>query len=130
MLMDSDQVEYLEYLCREKDDINDIIVVSNEGLPIALASSTTEFSDQTLVSGMSIALKYISQELISEITESDLKCVLIDCTNGVVLIQQLNQNCVLVASCKKDATLSELDIPSIQKYFSANTPKSLSSIVD
>jgi len=127
--MDSDQTEYLEYLCSENDDIIDLIVVSNEGLPIALASAT-EFSDPTLVSGMGIALKYISQDLISEITESNLKRLLIDCTNGVVLIQQLNQNGVLVASCKKDATLSELDIPSIQKYFSTNPPKSLSNIVD
>ena len=130
MLMNSDLVEYLEYLCSENDDIHDLIVVSNEGLPIALASSITGITDQTLVSGMCTALKYIGQELISEMTVSDLKRILVDCSGGLILIQQLNQNSILVASCKKDVVLSELDIPSIQMYFSANPPKSLSNIVD
>ena len=128
--MNSDLAEYLEYLCSENDDIHDLIVVSNEGLPIALASSITGITDQTLVSGMCTALKYIGQELISEMTVSDLKRILVDCSGGLILIQQLNQNSILVASCKKDVVLSELDIPSIQMYFSANPPKSLSNIVD
>ena len=130
MLMDSDLAEYLEYLCSENDDIFSLIVVSIEGLPIALASSTMGLTDQTLVSGMCTALKYIGQELISEMTASDLKRILVDCSNGLILIQQLNQKNILVASCKKDVVLSELDIPSIQMYFSANPPKSLSNIVD
>ena len=128
--MISDLAEYLEYLCSENNDIYDLIVVSNEGLPIALTSSITGFTDQTLVSGMCTALKYIGQELISEITGSNLKCILVDCSNGLILIQQLNQNGILVASCKNAAALSELDIPSIQIYFSANPPKSLSNIVE
>ncbi len=128
--MNSDLAEYLEYLCSENDNINELIVVSNEGLPIALASSIKGFTDQTLVSGMCTALKYIGQELISEITTSDLKRILVDCSNGLILIQQLNQKSILVASCKKEATLSELDISSIQMYFSDNPPKSLSNIVE
>jgi len=128
--MNSDLVEYLEYLCLENDDINDLIVVSNEGLPIALTSSITGFTDQTLVSGMCTALKYIGQELISEITGSNLKRILVDCSSGLILIQQLNQNSILVASCKNDVALSELDISSLQMYVSANPPKSLSNIVD
>ena len=128
--MNSDLAEYLEYLCSENDNINELIVVSNEGLPIALASSIKGFTDQTLVSGMCTALKYIGQELISEITTSDLKRILVDCSNGLILIQQLNQKSILVASYKKEATLSELDISSIQMYFSDNPPKSLSNIVE
>ena len=128
--MNSDLAEYLEYLCSENDNINELIVVSNEGLPIALASSINGFTDQTLVSGMCTALKYIGQELISEITTSDLKRILVDCSNGLILIQQLNQKSILVASYKKEAALSELDISSIQMYFSDNPPKSLSNIVE
>jgi len=129
MLMDSDLAEYLEYLCSENDSINGLIVVSNEGLPIALASSITEFTDQILVSGICTALNCICRELISETIDSDLKRILVDCTNGVILIQRLNQKGILVASCENAAALSELDIPSIQMHFSANSPKSLSSIV-
>ena len=128
--MDFDLTEYLEYLCSENDDIIGLIVVSNEGLPIALASSTTGFTDHTIVSGMCTALKYIGQELISEITASDLKRIMVDCSSGLVLIQQLNHNSILVASCKKEAALSQLDISSIQMYFSDNPPKSLSNIVE
>ncbi|MHA1508991.1 MAG: roadblock/LC7 domain-containing protein [Promethearchaeota archaeon] len=130
MLMNSDLAEYLEYLCSENEDINDLIVVSNEGLPIALASSIWGFTDETLVSGMCTALKFIGQGLINEITESKLKRILVDCSNGLILIQQLNQNFILVASCKNDKALSELEIPSIQMYISANPTKSLSNIVD
>ena len=129
MLMDSDLAEYLEYLCSENDSINGLIVVSNEGLPIALSPSITGFTDQILVSGICTALNCICRELISETIDSDLKRILVDCTDGVILIQRLNQKGILVASCENAAALSELDIPSILMHFSTNSPKSLSSIV-
>jgi len=128
--MNSDLTEYLEYLCSENDDIMGLLVVSNEGLPIALASSNTGSTDQTLASGMCTALKYIGKELVSETMDSDLKSILVDCTNGVILIQPLNKKVILVVSCKNAAALNELNVASIQMYFSANSPKSLSSIVD
>jgi predicted regulator of Ras-like GTPase activity (Roadblock/LC7/MglB family) len=128
--MNSDLAEYLEYLCSENDDIMGLLVVSNEGLPIALASSNTGSTDQTLVSGMCTALKCIGKELVSETMDSDLKRILVDCTNGVILIQPLNKKVILVVSCKNAAALNELNVASIQMYFSANSPKSLSSIVD
>jgi len=128
--MNSDLAEYLEYLCSENDDVNGLLVVSNEGLPIALASSNTGSADQILVSGMCTALKCIGKELSNETMDSDLKRILIDCTDGVILIQPLNKKGILVVSCKNAAALNELNIPSIQMYFSANSPKSLSSVVD
>jgi len=128
--MNSDLAVYLEYLCSENDDIHGLLVVSNEGLPIAFASSNTGNADQTLLSGMCTALKYISKELISETTDSDLKRILVDCTNGAILIQPLNKKGILVVSCKNAAALNELNVLSIQMYFSANSPKSLSSVVD
>ena len=119
--MDSDLAEYLEYLCNENDDLSGLIIVSNEGLPIAHASSITKFTDQTLLSGMCTALKCIGKELIQETIKSSLKRMLVDCTDGVILIQPLpNQEGILVASCKNAAALSELDIPSIQTYFSSH----------
>ena len=130
MLMDSELAEYLEYLCSENNSINDLIVVSNEGLPIALASSITGFTDQILVSGICTALNCICRELISETIDSDLKRILVDGTNGIILIQRLNQKGILVACCENAAALSELNIPSIQMYFSANSPKSLSNIAN
>jgi len=127
--MDSDLAEYLEYLCSENDNIDGLIVVNNEGLPIALASSIMRITDQILVSGMCTALNCIGRELISETIDSELKRILVDCTNGIILIQRLNQKGILVALCENTAALNKLDIPSIQMYFSANSPKSLSSIV-
>jgi predicted regulator of Ras-like GTPase activity (Roadblock/LC7/MglB family) len=125
MLMNSDLAEYLEYLCSENDDISGLLVVSNEGLPIALATSNTGGADQTLVSGMCTALKYIGKELISETTDSDLKRILVDCTDGLILIQPLNKKGILVVSCKNAAALKELDISSIKMYFVTDSPKSL-----
>ena len=60
--MDSNLAEYLEYLCSENDDLTGLIIVSNEGFP--LASSITSFTDQTLISGMCTALKCVSKQQI------------------------------------------------------------------
>jgi len=117
--LDSDLAEYLEDLCSEINDIIGLLVVSNEGLPIALAPSITSYTDQTLISGMCTALKCIGKELIQETTNSIFKRMLIDCSDGVILIQPFsNQEGILVASCKNAAALSKLDVSSIQTYFS------------
>jgi len=118
--LDSNLEEYLEYLCSETNDINGLIVVSNEGLPIAIATSVQN-SDQTLISGMCTALKCIGKELIQETTNSNLKRMLVDCSDGVILIQPFpNQEGILVASSKNAVALKKLDISSIQTYFSSN----------
>ena len=118
--MDSNLEEYLEYLCSETNDINGLIVVSNEGLPIAIATSVQN-SDQNLISGMCTALKCIGKELIQETTNSNLKRMLVDCSDGVILIQPFpNQEGILVASSKNAVALKKLDISSIQMYFSSN----------
>ena len=118
--MDSNLEEYLEYLCSETNDINGLIVVSNEGLPIAIATSVQN-SDQTLISGMCTALKCIGKELIQETTNSNLKRMLVDCSDGVILIQPFpNQEGILVASSKNAVALKKLDISSIQMYFSSD----------
>ena len=118
--MDSNLEEYLEYLCSETNDINGLIVVSNEGLPIAIATSVQN-SDQTLISGMCTALKCIGKELIQETTNSNLKRMLVDCSDGVILIQPFpNQEGILVASSKNAVALKKLDISSIQTHFSSN----------
>ncbi|NHJ21097.1 MAG: roadblock/LC7 domain-containing protein [Candidatus Lokiarchaeota archaeon] len=113
--MEANLTEYLEYLCSENDEINDLIVVNDEGLPIAMATSN-QTSDQTLVSGMCTALNCIGRELIREMLEGKLKRLLVDCSEGVVLIQPLNQQRILVASCSDMAVLSKIDVSSIQRY--------------
>ncbi|MFX0074849.1 MAG: roadblock/LC7 domain-containing protein [Candidatus Hermodarchaeota archaeon] len=121
--METNLTEYLEYLCSENDDINDLIVVSNEGLPIALATSISKgipYTDQTLVSGMCTALNCIGRELIRETMEGNLKRLLVDCTEGAILIQPLNQEGILVASCRNAAVLNEIDVSSIKKCFTQN----------
>jgi predicted regulator of Ras-like GTPase activity (Roadblock/LC7/MglB family) len=118
--LDSDLAEYLEYLCNEIDDINGLIVVSNEGLPIAIATSIQTY-DHTLISGMCTALKCIGKELIQETTNSNLKRMLVDCSDGIILIQPIpNQKGILVASCKNAEALNKLDVSSIQTYFSGH----------
>jgi predicted regulator of Ras-like GTPase activity (Roadblock/LC7/MglB family) len=118
--LDSNLEEYLEYLCSETNDIDGLIVVSNEGLPIAVATSVQN-SDQTLISGMCTALKCIGKELIQETTNSNLKRMLVDCSDGVILIQPFpNQEGILVASSKNAVALKKLEISSIQMYFSSD----------
>ncbi|MFX0010553.1 MAG: roadblock/LC7 domain-containing protein [Candidatus Hermodarchaeota archaeon] len=114
--MGANLTEYLEYLCSENDEINDLIIVNDEGLPIAHATSA-QASDQTLVSGMCTALNCIGRELIREMLEIKLERLLVECSEGVVLIQPLNQKGILVASCSDMEVISKIDISIIQRYF-------------
>jgi len=117
--LDSNLAEYLEYLCSENDDLTGLIIVSNEGFP--LASSITSFTDQTLISGMCTALKCVSKELIQETTNSNLKRMIVDCSDGIILIQSFpNQEAILIASCNNAAALNKVDVSSIQTYFSSH----------
>jgi predicted regulator of Ras-like GTPase activity (Roadblock/LC7/MglB family) len=119
--MESSLKEYLEYLCSENDDLMGLIVASNEGMPIAIASSnnTSNQADQTLISGMCTALKCIGKEFVQETMKTDLKRILVDCTEGVILIQPfLNQEAILVASSKNAKALRTLDLSSIQAHYS------------
>lgn len=81
----------------------------------------TETSDQTLISGMCTALNCISKELVKETTNSNLKRMLIDCTDGVILIQPFpNLEGILIASSKNAEVLKELDVSSIQSYLAGS----------
>jgi predicted regulator of Ras-like GTPase activity (Roadblock/LC7/MglB family) len=106
--------EYLEYLCNEHDDLSSLFIVNNEGFTLVSSGAT----DRTLVSGMCTALKCISQEFILEMTNSkNLERMLVDCTDGVILIKPLNKEGILVASCRDAGVLNKLDIKAIQSYF-------------
>lgn len=111
--MESDLSEYLEYLCNENDDLSSLIIVNNEGFTLASSGD----NDRTLVSGMCTALKCISKEFIQEITKNNLNRMLLDCTDGVILIKPLNKESILVASCKDAGVLNKLDISTLQSFF-------------
>lgn len=126
--MMSNLEEYLENLCNENIGISAIIVVGNEGLPIA--SFVDQNTDRTLIAAISAALRWIGKQFVGEITAGNLKRILIDCSNGAILIQPLNHYGILLASCKSATLLNEIDVEFIQSFFSTDLPKSLSSIVD
>ncbi len=120
--------EYLENLCKKNVGISAIIVMGNEGLPIA--SFVDENTDRTLIAAICAALRWIGRQFLGEIIAGNLKRILIDCSNGAILIQPLNHYGILIASCKSATLLNEIDVEFIQSFFSPNLPKSLSSIVD
>lgn len=112
--MESNLEEYLDYLCNEHDDLSSLFIVNNEGFTLA----SSEGTDRTLVSGMCTALKCISKEFILEMTNSkNLERMLVDCTEGVILIKPLSKEGILVASCNDAGVLNKLDIATIQSYF-------------
>ena len=119
--------EYLENLCNKNIGISSIIVVGNEGLPIA--SFVDKDIDRTLIAAISAALRWIGKQFVGEIMTGNLKRILIDCSNGAILIQPLNHYGILIASCKNATLLNELDIEFIQSYFSSNPPDSINSII-
>lgn len=123
----SDLEEYLENISKKNIGISAIIVVGNEGLPIA--SFVHENTDRTLIAAIGAALRWIGRQFVGEIIAGNLKRILIDCSNGVILIQPLNHYGILIASCKSATLLNELDIEFIQSYFSSNPPDSVNNII-
>jgi len=119
--------EYLENLCKENIGIGAIIVVGNEGLPIA--SFVDKNIDRTLIAAISTALRWIGRQFVGEIIADNLKRILIDCSDGAILIQPLNHYGILIASCKSATVFNELDIEFIQSFFSPNPPDSVNSII-
>jgi predicted regulator of Ras-like GTPase activity (Roadblock/LC7/MglB family) len=119
--------EYLENLCKENIGIGAIIVVGNEGLPIA--SFVDKNIDRTLIAAISAALRWIGRQFVGEIIADNLKRILIDCSDGAILIQPLNHYGILIASCKSATVFNELDIEFIQSFFSPNPPDSVNSII-
>ena len=119
--------EYLENLCKKNIGINAIIIVGNEGLPIV--SFVHESTDRTLIAAICAALRWIGRQFVDEIIAGNLKRILLDCSNGAILIQPLNCDGILIASCKSATLLNELDIEFIQSYFSSNPPDSVNSIM-
>ena len=125
--MRSNLEEYLENLGKKNIGISVIIVVGNEGLPIA--SFVDENTDRTLIAAISAALRWIGRQFVDEITFGNLKRILIDCSNGTILIQPLKDYGILIVSCKNATLLNELDIELIQSFFSSNSPDSVNSII-
>jgi len=123
----SDLEEYLENIIKKNIGISSIIVVGNEGLPIA--SFVHENTDRTLIAAIGAALRWIGRQFVGEIIAGNLKRILIDCSNGVILIQPLNHYGILIASCKSATLLNELDIEFILSYFSSNPPDSVNNII-
>jgi len=125
--MMSNLEEYLENICKKNIGISAIIVVGNEGLPIA--SFVDKNTDRTLIAAICAALRWIGKQFVGEIIAGNLKRILIDCSNGAILIQPLNHYGILIASCKSATLLNELDIELIQSFFSSNPPDSVNSII-
>ena len=119
--------EYIKNICKKNLGINAIIVVGNEGLPIA--SFIDQNTDHTLIAAICAALRWIGKQFVSEIITGNLKRILIDCSNGAILIQPLNHYGILLASCNSATLLNELDIEFIQSYFSSNPTDSVNSLI-
>lgn len=119
--------EYLEIFCKKNLGISAIIVVSNEGLPIA--SFIDKNTDRTLIAAISAALRWIGRLFVGEIVAGNLKRILIDCSNGAILIQPLKDYGIIIASCKSATLLNDLDVEFIQSFFSPNPPDSVNSII-
>jgi len=113
--MMSNLEKYLENICKKNIGINAIIIMGNEGLPIA--SFVDENTDRTLISAIGAALRWIGRQFIGEIIAGNLKRILIDCSNGAILIQPLNHYGILLASCKSATLLNELDIEFMSLIF-------------
>lgn len=87
-------------------DIEGSIIVSKDGEPIysALARDINE----ELVSAMSAAILSVSERALKELVRGDLKRILIESVDGIIILSEAGENAILCTLARSDASLGML----------------------
>jgi hypothetical protein len=84
-------------------DIQGSAIVSVQGLPICSALSG-EVNDG-IVSAMSAAILSVSERAVQELARGDLKRILIEGLDGLIILSRAGENAILCVLASNDASL-------------------------
>jgi hypothetical protein len=114
----SELTEILRNLEAVNSDVQGSAIVSVQGLPICSALSK-EVNDG-IVSAMSAAILSVSERAVQELARGELKRILIEGIDGLIILSQAGQNAILATLTAPDPSLGMvfLNIESVTKKIS------------
>jgi predicted regulator of Ras-like GTPase activity (Roadblock/LC7/MglB family) len=103
----SENIAELTDLLRQMEAINPDIqgsaIVSVQGLPIC--SALARDVNDGIVSAMSAAILSVSERAVEELARGDLKRILIEGVEGIIILSKAGENAILCTLAKSDASL-------------------------
>lgn len=115
----SENIAELTDLLRQLEAVNPDIqgsaIVSVQGLPIC--SALARDVNDGIVSAMSAAILSVSERAVEELARGDLKRILIEGLDGIIILSKAGENAILTTLTKSDASLGMvfLNIQSVSK---------------
>lgn len=108
-------LEALKNLEAVNSDIQGSAIVSVQGLPIC--SVLSQNSNEGIVSAMSAAILSVSERAVEELRRGQLKRILIDGDEGIIILSRAGSNAILCTLAKPNASLGMvfLNIQSISR---------------
>ncbi|MFX1345175.1 MAG: roadblock/LC7 domain-containing protein [Promethearchaeota archaeon] len=103
----SENIAELTDLLRQMEAVNPDIqgsaIVSVQGLPIC--SALARDVNDGIVSAMSAAILSVSERAVEELARGDLKRILIEGLDGIIILSKAGENAILCTLAKSDASL-------------------------
>jgi len=103
----SENIAELTDLLRQMEAVNPDIqgsaIVSVQGLPIC--SALARDVNDGIVSAMSAAILSVSERAVEELARGDLKRILIEGVDGIIILSKAGENAILCTLAKSDASL-------------------------
>ncbi len=103
----SENISELTDLLRKMEAVNADIqgsaIVSVQGLPIC--SVLARDVNDGIVSAMSAAILSVSERAVEELARGDLKRILIEGVDGIIILSKAGENAILCTLAKSDVSL-------------------------
>ena len=118
----SENISELIDLLRRMEAVNSEIqgsaIVSIQGLPIC--SVLARDVNDGIVSAMSAAILSVSERAVEELSRGDLKRILIEGLDGIIILSKAGSNAILCTLARSDASLGMvfLNIQSVSQKIS------------
>jgi len=114
----SELVELLRKMEAVNAEIQGSAIVSVQGLPIC--SVLARDVNDGIVSAMSAAILSVSERAVEELARGDLKRILIEGNDGIIILSKAGENAILCTLCKANASLGMvfLNIQSVSRKIS------------
>lgn len=111
----SELIDLLRRMEAVNADIQGSAIVSVQGLPIC--SVLARDVNDGIVSAMSAAILSVSERAVEELARGDLKRILIEGVDGIIILSKAGENAILCTLAKSDASLGMvfLNIQSVSK---------------
>ena len=95
--------DFLKGMGEGNPDIQGLALISDQGLPIC--SALARDVNDGIVSAMSAAILSVSERALKELARGDLKRVLIEGIEGIIILSKAGENAILCTLARSDASL-------------------------